>query len=102
MSDPRPNNDQFLQQPHLEDEIDLKELFISMDKDHSGFISLDELTHTVRRLMADLSEEEIEKIMNAADKNGNGKLQYDELCEFLEHRESNTDPHNHHYIHQHH
>ena len=80
---------------------DLYELYTSMDKDSSGAISIDELTYTVKRLVPDLTDEEVERIMKTADKDGNGKLQFDEFCEFIGHRDSLTDPHNHHYRHQH-
>ena len=80
---------------------DLMHLFETIDKDKSGSIAIDELAHTVRRLVPDLSEDEIQTIMNTADKNGNGQLQFEEFCEFIGHRDSAEDTHNHHYLHQH-
>ena len=81
---------------------DLHELFTSIDKDHNGYISLQELKHTVKSIVPDLSDDEINQIMSQADQNGDGKLQFHELCEFLGHRNSINDPKNHHYHHQHH
>lgn len=52
----------------------LKKYFNTMDKDRSGYITTAELCHSLTGLHQDLSDEEMNKIMNRYDVDGNGQL----------------------------
>ncbi|KAL5676974.1 hypothetical protein ACJX0J_013105, partial [Zea mays] len=57
----------------------LKEMFKNIDKDNSGTITLDELKHGLAKHGPKLSDSEMEKLMEAADADGNGLIDYDEF-----------------------
>ncbi|CAD6254941.1 unnamed protein product [Miscanthus lutarioriparius] len=57
----------------------LKEMFKNIDKDNSGTITLDELKHGLAKHGPKLSDSEMEQLMEAADADGNGLIDYDEF-----------------------
>jgi calcium-dependent protein kinase len=57
----------------------LKELFESMDTDHSGTISLDELRQGLLQRGVLVPEQLLRQIMDMADLNGNRCLDYEEF-----------------------
>ncbi|KAL6870986.1 hypothetical protein ACP4OV_014834 [Aristida adscensionis] len=58
----------------------LKEMFKNMDKDNSGTITLEELKNGLARQgTTKLSDTEIQQLMEAADADGNGLIDYEEF-----------------------
>ncbi|PWZ25869.1 Calcium-dependent protein kinase 2 [Zea mays] len=57
----------------------LKEMFKNIDKDNSGTITLDELKQGLAKHGPKLSDSEMEQLMEAADADGNGLIDYDEF-----------------------
>lgn len=71
---------QFMAQNMSQDEVKgLKELFESMDTDHSGTISLDELRQGLQRRGVAVPEGMLRQIMDMADLNHNRCLDYEEF-----------------------
>ena len=64
-------------------EEELKEAFRVFDKDGNGFISADELRHVMTNLGEQLSEEEVEQMIQEADSNGDGQVDYEEFCKMM-------------------
>ncbi|KAL3580217.1 hypothetical protein D5086_018052 [Populus alba] len=64
----------------LDEEImGLKEMFKGMDTDNSGTITLEELKQGLAKQGTKLSEYEVKQLMEAADADGNGIIDYDEF-----------------------
>ncbi|KAL8166279.1 hypothetical protein V2J09_007778 [Rumex salicifolius] len=57
----------------------LKELFQKIDADNSGTVTCDELKQSLKRVDSKLLESDIEDLMNAADVDENGTLDYGEF-----------------------
>ena len=64
-------------------EEQLRELFDSMDEDHSGQVNLDEATWGTLSMWPFVSEELVESAFEAADANGSGFLEYEEFGELI-------------------
>ncbi|XP_065044946.1 calcium-dependent protein kinase 2-like isoform X1 [Musa acuminata AAA Group] len=64
----------------------LKQMFTNMDTDKSGTITYDELKTGLARLGSKLSEAEIKQLMDAADVDGNGSIDYIEFITATMHR----------------
>ncbi|PWA47883.1 Calcium-dependent protein kinase 3 [Artemisia annua] len=62
-----------------EEIIGLKEMFKSMDTDNSGTITYEELKAGLPKLGTKLSESEVRQLMEAADVDGNGRIDYIEF-----------------------
>ncbi|KAE8675721.1 Calcium-dependent protein kinase 3 [Hibiscus syriacus] len=62
-----------------EEIIGLKEMFKSMDTDNSGTITFEELKAGLPKLGTKLSESEVRQLMEAADVDGNGTIDYIEF-----------------------
>ncbi|KAG4171805.1 hypothetical protein ERO13_A12G232700v2 [Gossypium hirsutum] len=62
-----------------EEIIGLKEMFKSMDTDNSGTITFEELKAGLPKLGTKLSENEVRQLMEAADVDGNGAIDYIEF-----------------------
>ncbi|PON31677.1 Parvalbumin [Parasponia andersonii] len=69
-----------------EDIHGLKQMFYNMDTDESGSITLEELKTGLSRLGSNLSESEIQQLMDAADVDGNGAINYFEFTNAAIHR----------------
>ncbi|RLM99394.1 calcium-dependent protein kinase [Panicum miliaceum] len=57
----------------------LKEMFKSMDSDNSGTITVDKLRRGLAKKGTKLSEAEVQQLMDAADADGNGTIDYEEF-----------------------
>ena len=62
---------------------ELRELFDDLDVDHSGVLSLDELSKGLRAQGYSLSDEEIRQLMAEVDVDGNGYVDFDEFMATL-------------------
>ncbi|XP_058089340.1 calcium-dependent protein kinase 2-like [Magnolia sinica] len=62
-----------------EEIMGLKAMFKSMDTDNSGTITLEELKQGLSKQGTKLSEVEVKQLMEAADADGNGIIDYDEF-----------------------
>ncbi|KAK9939450.1 hypothetical protein M0R45_016145 [Rubus argutus] len=62
-----------------EEIMGLKEMFKSIDTDNSGTITLEELKQGLAKQGTKLSELEAKQLMEAADADGNGSIDYDEF-----------------------
>ncbi|XP_078659449.1 calmodulin-alpha-like isoform X2 [Branchiostoma floridae x Branchiostoma belcheri] len=64
----------------VDSEAELKEAFRVFDKDGNGFISSEELRHVMTNLGEKLTDEEVEEMIDAADINGDGQIDYEEFA----------------------
>ncbi|PIN08573.1 Ca2+/calmodulin-dependent protein kinase, EF-Hand protein superfamily [Handroanthus impetiginosus] len=64
----------------------LKTMFMNMDTDKSGTITYEELKSGLARLGSKLSESEVKQLMEAADVDGNGTIDYLEFITATMHR----------------
>ncbi|KAK4758172.1 hypothetical protein SAY87_019473 [Trapa incisa] len=62
-----------------EELMGLKEMFRGMDTDNSGTITLEELKQGLSKQGTKLSEYEVKQLMEAADADGNGTIDYNEF-----------------------
>ena len=62
-------------------ETELKEAFKFFDTGKTGVITEDELRHTLMSLGMDLSPEQIEEMIEAADADGSGEITYEDFVE---------------------
>ncbi|KAJ6345546.1 hypothetical protein OIU78_008240 [Salix suchowensis] len=62
-----------------EEIMGLKEMFRGIDTDNSGTITLEELKQGLAKQGTKLSEYEVKQLMEAADADGNGSIDYDEF-----------------------
>ncbi|KAI9114725.1 hypothetical protein K1719_014423 [Acacia pycnantha] len=62
-----------------EEIIGLKEMFKGMDTDNSGTITIEELKQGLAKQGIKLSEQEVKQLLDAADADGNGTIDYDEF-----------------------
>ncbi|WOL10399.1 calcium-dependent protein kinase 2-like [Canna indica] len=69
-----------------EDIKGLKQMFTNMDTDSSGTITYEELKSGLARLGSKLSEAEVKQLMEAADVDGNGSIDYIEFITATMHR----------------
>ncbi|KAH9682413.1 calmodulin-like protein 8 [Citrus sinensis] len=60
-------------------EEELKEAFKVFDKDQNGYISATELRHVMINLGEKLTDDEVEQMINEADLDGDGQVNYDEF-----------------------
>lgn len=60
-------------------EDDIKAAFDEFDADGSGAIDSSEIKKVCERLGVDVSKSEIDGLINSADSNGDGKIQYEEF-----------------------
>merc|ERR1712221_22260 len=67
----------------VDEEADLREAFKIFDRNRDGYIDMKELKKVTAMLGTMLTKEEIEEFMAEADKDGNGKLDYEEFVKML-------------------
>ena len=68
-------------QTNLKDEI--RSAFRVFDKDGNGFISPDELRGAMMTLKIDLTDKELDALIETADTNGDGQLDYEEFAALM-------------------
>ena len=61
----------------------LKWAFRLFDKDGNGLISFEELGHVMKNLGENLTDSEIGEMMNEADSDGDGQINYDEFVKMM-------------------
>ena len=62
---------------------ELREAFRLFDKNNEGKIGVDELGDVMKTMGLDPSKEELQDIIDNADKNGNRKLDFDDFASFM-------------------
>lgn len=67
---------------------ELKKAFQVFDMNKDGFISREELHSVLTKMGEQLTEEEVDEMMEEADKNGDGKIDYEEYVETMYPKES--------------
>jgi calmodulin len=55
----------------------LKDCFKAFDKDNNGYITREELGQALRQTSIEMSGEELDEMINAVDKNNDGKIGLD-------------------------
>ncbi|KAG5679868.1 hypothetical protein PVAND_009405 [Polypedilum vanderplanki] len=79
------NFDEFIKLMQKVEETDfekaesLRAAFKVFDKDNNGFVSFDELKYILTSFGEKLTDEEVQDILHEADKDRNGKLDYEEF-----------------------
>ncbi|KAJ1898142.1 hypothetical protein LPJ66_001750, partial [Kickxella alabastrina] len=66
-----------------DDEEELKEAFRVFDKDGDSFISASELRHVMTSLGEKLTTEEVNEMINEADVDGDGQINYEEFVKMM-------------------
>jgi len=69
-------------------EEELRKAFNKFDSDHSGYITHDELKLAMKIMGEDLSEEEIKQMMEEADTDGDGRVDFAEFCKMMNSEEA--------------
>ena len=80
MSSSRPTTAKDLSRQQLKE---LREAFRLFDKNNEGKIGVDELGEVMKTMGLDPSKEELQDMIDNADKNGNRKLDFDEFASFM-------------------
>jgi len=68
-----------LQKHTADEDDDLRKAFEVFDRDHDGYVSAKDLKLAMRSLGEKLSEVELREMINEADKDGDGKVNFDEF-----------------------
>jgi len=59
------------------------DMFMEIDKDHSGEIDIKELIHFVRRVVPDMTEVQMRRLYRRLDQNRDGKVTYKEVANYM-------------------
>merc|ERR1739844_494256 len=62
---------------------ELKDAFRLYDKDNQGFIANETLRGLIGELLAPLTDEELDGIIDELDEDGSGSMDFDEFCEMM-------------------
>merc|ERR1712226_643556 len=62
---------------------ELKDAFRLYDRAGEGFITMDTLRELISELLAPLSAEELDGIIEELDEDGSGTMDFDEFCEMM-------------------
>lgn len=77
-ADPTPYTTQIIAANLPADEIcGLREMFMSMDADNNGSITIEEFTHALKRKGKNLNDEEVQRLVADADVDGDGTIDYE-------------------------
>jgi len=63
---------------------EIKEHWDSFDKDGDGHVTVDELGEVMRSIGENPTPEQIKQLIKEVDKDGNGTIEFDEFCTFVE------------------
>ncbi|XP_022332297.2 neo-calmodulin-like [Crassostrea virginica] len=63
--------------------LDLKKAFRILDINGDGFITREELQKVLTKMGETLTEKEVDEMMEKADKNGDGKIDYEEYVDIM-------------------
>merc|ERR1712083_249148 len=73
-----------VEDPPLEEmKRELKDAFKIYDKEGQGFITNDTLRELIGDLLAPLTDEEFDGIIDELDEDGSGSMDFDEFCEMM-------------------
>jgi len=73
-----------VEDPPLEEmKRELKDAFKIYDKEGQGFITNDTLRELIGDLLAPLTDEELDGIIDELDEDGSGSMDFDEFCEMM-------------------
>lgn len=61
-------------------EKQMRAIFKMFDRDGNGFITANELSHSMEKLGHELSAEELTAMIKEADSDGDGQISFDEFC----------------------
>lgn len=75
-----------LQEKYKLNKKDLKRAFSKFDTDNNGLLDLTELTKGIQLFLNGVKESQVQQLVSKYDKNGDGKISYDELLDFLTNR----------------
>lgn len=75
-----------LQEKYKLNKKDLKRAFSKFDKDSNGLLDLQELTKGIQLFLNGVKESQVEKLVARYDRNGDGKISYDEFLDILTNR----------------
>jgi calmodulin len=64
-------------------EADLRRAFVMLDADGDGYLTAHELRAAISDTRADLSEDEVQQILQASDANGDGRISFEEFRNHL-------------------
>ena len=59
---------------------ELRKAFDVMDENKDGVVTKDELKKLLQGLGEEVTDEIVDEMINIADENGDGKVQFDEFC----------------------
>uniref|UniRef100_A0A2C9K3E6 EF-hand domain-containing protein n=1 Tax=Biomphalaria glabrata TaxID=6526 RepID=A0A2C9K3E6_BIOGL len=62
---------------------DLREAFKVFDRDGNGFITASELRYTMTNLGEKMTDKEVDQMIDEADRNGDGRVDYNEFIEMI-------------------
>jgi len=69
------------------DSVDeMREAFLVFDRDKSGSVSASELKHVMNNLGEQVTDEEVEEMIKAADADGDGELSFDDFLQFIQNK----------------
>merc|ERR1711939_1150981 len=73
-----------VEDPPLEEmKKELKDAFKLYDREGQGFITNDTLREIITELLAPLTDEELDGIIDELDEDGSGSMDFDEFCEMM-------------------
>ncbi|XP_077991780.1 neo-calmodulin-like [Glandiceps talaboti] len=73
---------------------DLYHAFREFDRNKDGYITIDELRRTMKKLEENITEEELREMMKEADQDGDGRVNYKEFAKIIR-GEDTMDSYNH-------
>eukprot|EP01080_Neovahlkampfia_damariscottae_P002536 gene2536-3498_t len=71
---------------------EFQEAFNLFDQNGDGDISVEELKIVFSNIGHEPTDEELENMLNEVDKDGNGKIDFDEFCQIMKSKMSTEDP----------
>lgn len=83
MSRSRSRNAKNDEERKLSEEEEMRQAFKVFDIDGNGVIDAQELRLTMRNLGENLTDEDVKAMIRAADKNGDGKIDYEEFIKMM-------------------